>query len=253
MPDKLDNLGAAADKPACRISADVLDRTRGMARKLLDGVGKGHGYDHAERVEKMALRFAGPRSDQSIVSLIALLHDVDDYKFFPNTGLDLPNAHRIMRGAGVPDRIAIQIRREINLLGYHNRLAGRSPGSIEAQAVSDADMCDIMGATGILRLMEYAAAHGEKFFDPDDIPIKDLTPDSYAACVHESCCRHIFDKILRLPGFMLTEKGREEALLRAETNASFLKALFRENGNEKWALYLDRFLDGDMSPAGIFW
>ena len=80
----------------------------------------------------------------------------------------------------------------------------------------------------------------------------ELGPDAYAACTHESPVRHMFDKTLRLPELMLTEKGRVDALLRRDVSVVFLRGLFRERGARKWLAYLDAFLAGDASPKNIF-
>ncbi len=41
----------------------------------------GHGMDHIKRVKNLALQFAcDTAADKAIVTLAALLHDVDDYK-----------------------------------------------------------------------------------------------------------------------------------------------------------------------------
>lgn len=226
------------------IPEETLGHVRDLALDHMFGVGRGHGIDHIERVEKMALAFAGDGADPSLVSLIALLHDADDYKFFPNTGRGLPNAMRIMDHAGVPAETASRVRDELQKFGYSKRLAGLSPEMPEAKAVSDADMCDIMGATGISRMAEYAGSFGHPFFDPSDVPDEEVTAANYGAKTHETPVRHMFEKVLRLPPLMLTEKGRAEANKRFGTNVLFLKALFREYGAGDWLIRLDKLLTG---------
>lgn len=224
------------------IPEETLGRVRDLAMSHMYGVGKGHGPDHVERVEKMALAFAPDGSDPALVSLAALLHDADDYKFFPNTGKGLPNAMRIMSRAGVPDDIAVKIRNELQKFGYSKRLEGLAPSMPETMAVSDADMCDIMGATGISRLAEYAGSFNHPFFDPGDVPDEDVDAISYGAKTHETPVRHMFEKVLRLPALMLTEKGRAESEKRFKTDVLILKALFREYGAGDWFIRLDKLL-----------
>ena len=49
--------------------------------KLLISDNSGHGMDHINRVEKLALLISEDANNE-LVSAIALLHDADDYKLF---------------------------------------------------------------------------------------------------------------------------------------------------------------------------
>ena len=58
-----------------------------MIRKQVEDILRndhsGHGMDHVERVLELSLRFCeNEHANKEIVTLIALLHDVDDYKLF---------------------------------------------------------------------------------------------------------------------------------------------------------------------------
>ena len=50
--------------------------------KLLSADDSGHGMDHVNRVCRIALSISGDSINKELVSAIALLHDVDDYKLF---------------------------------------------------------------------------------------------------------------------------------------------------------------------------
>ena len=51
--------------------------------ELLNKDNSGHGMEHINRVLDLSLKFAEKEDgNKIIVSLIALLHDVDDYKLF---------------------------------------------------------------------------------------------------------------------------------------------------------------------------
>lgn len=60
------------------------DRKSKMAvEELLNNDNSGHGMDHINRVLALALKFAEKEAaNETIVSLVALLHDVDDYGLF---------------------------------------------------------------------------------------------------------------------------------------------------------------------------
>lgn len=232
------------------ITPGMLKAVSAAARDMFQDVGQGHGWDHTARVARLALDFLPDGGDPRLTSLIAMLHDADDYKLFPAASGGTPNADRIMASAGVPMAVQDLVRSELSRFGYSKRLRGLAPETPEGMAVSDADMCDILGASGILRLVEYDLARNAPFFDPADLPVEAITHEDYMSTQSESGCRHMFDKILRLPGLMLTEKGKREALIRRETDIIFLKDLFRERGAAQWDALLDNFLRREKHGPG---
>lgn len=213
---------------------------RDLTTKLFTGIGQGHGNDHMFRVEQMALRFGESGSDKNLISTISMLHDADDYKLFPESRNEQPNAKKILLNAGLRDEVIEQALQEISRIGYSKRLAGKKPTTLEGMAVSDADMCDAMGATGIVRLIDYDLARGIPVFDKDDFPNTCLTASSYTAC-QCGMVRNMFEKILLLPDMMLTKKGRSEALQRKEITTLFLRELFREQDATEWSKLLETF------------
>lgn len=61
----------------------MIEKVREQVEELLNNDNSGHGMDHINRVLALALKFAEKESaNKTIVSLVALLHDVDDYKLF---------------------------------------------------------------------------------------------------------------------------------------------------------------------------
>lgn len=62
---------------------DIIDKVKEQVSNLLGNDNSGHGMDHIKRVLNLSLRFAeDENAAKKIVSLIALLHDVDDHKLF---------------------------------------------------------------------------------------------------------------------------------------------------------------------------
>ena len=74
----------------------MIETVKKLVYDILCKDNSGHGYDHVERVYKLALKFAKEENaDETVVSLIALLHDVDDYKLFgKEQAEDLTNAKK---------------------------------------------------------------------------------------------------------------------------------------------------------------
>ena len=65
---------------------------------LLNNDKSGHGMEHVNRVLDLSLKFSEKeKANKDIISLIALLHDVDDYKLFgEESAKNLTNTKRIM-------------------------------------------------------------------------------------------------------------------------------------------------------------
>ena len=61
----------------------MIEKVREQVEELLNNDNSGHGMDHINRVLALSLKFAEKESaNETIVSLVALLHDVDDYRLF---------------------------------------------------------------------------------------------------------------------------------------------------------------------------
>ncbi|MBO4537451.1 MAG: HD domain-containing protein, partial [Erysipelotrichaceae bacterium] len=120
-------------------------------QKLQGSDDSGHGLDHVFRVLKMAEDFCDEiaEADSEEVRMIALLHDADDYKLTGRRDGSLENAERILETTSLAPESRKRILQGIATIGYSKRLSGIVPASLEASIVSDADMCDASGITGI--------------------------------------------------------------------------------------------------------
>ena len=208
----------------------MIDNVKQEVIKLLDKDNSGHGMDHINRVLDLSLKFAEKENaNAQVVALIALLHDVDDYKLFGMENAEkLINARRIMDNCNVDKDIQEQVCDALNNIGYSKRLKGHCPTTLEGKIVSDADMCDALGANGILRVYTYSMKNGKPFFDRNIFPIEDMNAEKYTRkCADSSVC-HIFEKILKLKDLMLTDSGKEESKNRHQIVVDFLYHLFNE-------------------------
>lgn len=211
-----------------------INAVKEQVRLLLDSDASGHGFDHVRRVEALALSFARKENaDETLTSLIALLHDADDYKLFGEENeASLPNARRILTLAGAEEPTAGKVIAEIKRLGYSKALNGVRPLTPEGKCVSDADMCDALGANGILRTYAFGAKHDRPFYLPEIAPREELSAREYRAGETATGVGHMFEKILRLKNYMLTSSGKTEAETRHRATAAFLDELFREENDE---------------------
>ncbi len=222
----------------------MINQVKEEVMKLLNKDNSGHGIDHIQRVLDLSLKFAEKEhANKDIVALIALLHDVDDYKLFGMANAEnLTNAKKIMNNCNIIKTIQDQVLIALNSIGYSKRLKGICPTTLEGKIVSDADMCDALGANGILRVYTYSMKNGKPFFDKKIFPTEDMTADEYTKkCADSSVC-HIFEKILKLKDLMLTESGTEEAKSRHQIIVDFLYHLFNEENAPEWTEYLNNYL-----------
>ena len=98
----------------------MIEVVKKQVYELLKNDDSGHDYKHIERVLNMSLKFAQKENtDLNIVSLIALLHDVDDYKLFGKEySNNLINAKKIMNNAKVPLEIQSIVLSELSCIWY---------------------------------------------------------------------------------------------------------------------------------------
>ena len=203
----------------------------------------GHGVDHVERVLHLTEKFAKQeQANLEMARLIALLHDVDDYKIYgQRAAAELPNARRFLSHTALSTADQDQILAEIQRIGYKKRLAGITPQTIEGKIVSDADMCDSMGAVSIVRACEFGFHKQRKFFRrdtfPSSSPLDQPAHNQRIATIH-----HFFDKVLRLKSMMLTKSGQEEAAARHDFTIDFLRNYFQNEDAPEWLQYLDDYL-----------
>ena len=82
----------------------MINEVKKQVYELLNKDNSGHGNDHIDRVLDLSLKFAQKETaNTDVVELIALLHDVDDYKLFGEENAEnLTNAKSIMNKANVP-------------------------------------------------------------------------------------------------------------------------------------------------------
>ncbi len=211
--------------------------------KLLSSDKTGHGIEHITRVLELSLDFAEKENaEKQTVALIALLHDVDDYKIFgKEKSEELFNARKIMCECEILSDVQNEVISAVKTLGYSKRLKGIEPKTLEAKIVSDADMCDALGVSGFLRTYQYSLSIGRPFFVRSIFPRENLTAENYTDKSNGTGVGHLFEKILKLKDLMLTESGKAEAICRHEITKEMLLHFFIEQNAPEWVEYLNLF------------
>jgi uncharacterized protein len=128
-----------------------------FARSLYESGGGGHDFDHVLRVTRLAERIAAAEgADVSIVRTAALLHDIGESQSRENHHLrGAAMAREILQGQ--PEAFVAAVAHAIEA---HRFRADPAPATLEAQALSDADKLDAIGAIGVARAYAYAGSHG---------------------------------------------------------------------------------------------
>lgn len=179
---------------------------------VLDILGKdssGHDYYHAIRVYNTSLKLAENYSVNTyVLSLAALLHDVDDPKISENThhAKNFLEKHQI-----IEKELVLEIIKNMSFTAHN---AGKSVSSIEGKIVQDADRLEALGAIGIARCFTYSGYKNRAMYkgQKDD----------------DSAIAHFYQKLFKLPDLMNTEEAKAIALERVQFMNDFLKNFYHE-------------------------
>lgn len=204
------------------------------AKKYIEEIFKndfsGHDYFHSIRVYNTAVKIADEeKADSLIVSLAALLHDVDDRKLSPQTYEKKDNAVKFLKSQSICESDIKTICKIIDEVSF-NGTDTVVPSSIEGKCVQDADRLDAIGAIGIARAFAYGGNHNREIYNPDIPPALGMTKEQYKNHVSTSL-NHFYEKLFLLKGMMNTNAAKKIA----EKRDNFMKAyvdefLFEWNG-----------------------
>jgi len=197
------------------IDEAVIGEAKRYVAQAFAGDSSGHDVHHTLRVHRMACRIADEEgADVGVVSLAALLHDVDDHKLSPRTHATLGNARAFLGEHHVAEREAQRVLAAIREVSFSEN-GSAPPSSIEAACVRDADRLDALGAVGIARAFAFGGAHGRALHDPEG--------DDASTTI-----AHFYDKLLLLEEMMSTRAGRRLAEGRTATIRRFLEDFYAE-------------------------
>ena len=228
----------------------MIEEIKKLVYEILENDNSGHGMDHIIRVYNLSLKFAElEQANQEIVAIASLLHDVDDYKIVGIENANkLNNAKNIMNSVNLDYEKQNKVLDIIQNMGYSKSLKGIRPTTIEGKIVSDADMCDATGATGIIRSIVYAVSSKGNgiIFDKKIFPNINITAKEYnsAGSTHDTdnAINHFFEKLLKLPNLMLTKSGKQEATDRQKIMIDFLTNFFQEENALEWLQFLEKYI-----------
>jgi uncharacterized protein len=150
----------------------VLDEVNHFYQKH-DEIKVSHGISHVMAVYQHAVKAISchvpplSSTESMEIQVTALLHDVDDKKYFPNHG-NYENARSILKASNVPDDSCRKIVRMIQLVscsanGNHVPQDIIDEGAFHLLIPRWADRLEAVGAIGVLRCYQFNREHDMEF------------------------------------------------------------------------------------------
>jgi len=189
-----------------------------------------HGFDHIERVYRMAERLAlAEGADLEIVHAAALLHDIEGSH---PAGDERANHHfqsadiaaEILNNEGWSDERIAAVQHCIRAHRYRDDR--EPPATIEAKVLFDADKLDVLGAIGVARTIGYAVQAGQPIYAQPSAQFMAsgvAEPGEPHSAYHE----HLF-KLSRVKDRLFTDSARKIAADRHAYLDTYFKRLIAE-------------------------
>ena len=211
------------------MTKEVLDSLLSDLQEFFKDDYSGHDFNHTMRVYKLANNIAiQEHANLEIVSLAALLHDVDDVKL--TQSINYQNARLLMNRYGIDKATqeeVIAIIQDVSFKGNQSK----SPSTLEGKIVQDADRLDAIGAIGIARAFTFGGNHSRPLYN-DEKPERNMDEASYHQ--HQSSTiNHFYEKLLLLKDMMNTECARVLADQRHQFMVNYLEEFFDEIEGKK--------------------
>jgi len=207
----------------------ILKQTEEHIKNKLSGEGSGHDWWHVYRVWKNVIHIGKHENvNLFVVQLVALLHDISDWKF--NDGDDDVGpklAREWLEKVQVEEDIishVCEIIKEMSFKGVGVKTPMRTK---EGMVVQDADRLDAIGAIGIARTFAYGGHKNREIYNPN---IKPDLHDSFEKYKSGTCptINHFYEKLLLLKDLMNTETAKKIAEERHKFMEQFLDRFYKE-------------------------
>lgn len=209
----------------------LINKTMEFVKEFFKNEYSGHDYYHTFRVYNIAIEIAKEeQANLRIVSLAALLHDVDDVKLSPNTSVNKDNARKFLKENNVDNNEIDLICNIINEIAYKGTDSVK-PSSLEGCIVQDADRLDALGAIGIARAFAYGGNHNRVMYDPKILPNLNMNENEYRKHV-STTVNHFYEKLFNLKKLMNTNKAKEIAENREQYMKEFICRFINEWNGE---------------------
>jgi len=206
----------------------LLDTYAEVQRRFAHFNDPAHGWEHVERVYKLALHIAEQEgADPFIVGMAALMHDLGRI-----SNSDSIKHHADLSEIAAAEILAIhQVALEtqeaiLHAIAAHSFSRNIEARTLEARVVRDADRLDSLGAIGMLRWAITATIRctpQTRTYHPSDPFAEQHEPDDSRYMLD-----HFFTKLLKIGDSMTTETGHGIARRRTNFMLAYLDELRSE-------------------------
>jgi uncharacterized protein len=210
----------------------LIGATVNFVRDTLRDAEGGHDWWHIHRVWTNAkLINQTEKTDQLVVELAALLHDIADSKFHNGDEEIGPRtAGNYLQSMNVDVAVIEHVQQIIRHMSFKASFDKKSFHSPELEVVQDADRLDAIGAIGIARAFTYGGFKGRELYNPEIKPNLNMSKEEYKNTTAPTI-NHFYEKLLLLKDKMNTPAGKAIAAQRHAFMEDYLKQFFEECGS----------------------
>ncbi|GEM84109.1 HD domain-containing protein [Meiothermus hypogaeus] len=177
-----------------------------------------HDWWHIWRVWRLAELIARAEgADVYMVTLAALCHDLEDWKYPHETTI-----RPLLGELGVEKTITEQVLEICQRISFKGVGVADGMPSLEGRVVQDADRLDAIGAIGIARCFAYGGSRGRPLYDPREVPVLHKSFSEYQNS-NPSSLSHFYEKLLWLKDRLHTPTARKLATERHRYTLEFVE------------------------------
>jgi uncharacterized protein len=211
---------------------NIIEKAKYLLQSQYADESTGHDWLHLERVLKNAITIHQTEGgDYFLIVMGALLHDVTDYKLNDSESEGADKLLKIFAQLKLNEELQKQILKIIEEVSFSGGY-GKTPSTIEAKIVQDADRLDALGAIGIARAFAYGGKKNRLLYQPDILPQHYKNKLAYQKS-NAPTINHFFEKLLKLMDLFNTQTAKQIAQKRHEFMLQFLDNFFEETGLDK--------------------
>ncbi|NDK08088.1 HD domain-containing protein [Candidatus Gracilibacteria bacterium] len=201
------------------------------AKKYFKGENGCHDFYHTDRVRNLALHIGKiENADLEVLEIASILHDIGRKEQNKCKGkichaeVGAKKAEEILKEFNLETK---KFENIIHCIETHRFRKGKTPESLEAKILYDADKLDSIGAVGIGRAFLFAGEFGAKLHNKD-VDIEKTKPYTK----EDTAYREFLVKLKKIKDKMLTDEGKRLAQERHEFMVIFFDRLNKEVDGE---------------------